>query len=109
MSTSFTMIGGEGPNSTGNIRNTRVPKKSKTVTRRCGTKTYMLWIFERGSKLVSWAIQIDVGSFLTARAQSSCPVDCYCFLDHVVPNGVQMFETVEGMMIISIGSSLMNC
>ncbi|KAL9293837.1 Farnesoic acid carboxyl-O-methyltransferase [Arabidopsis thaliana] len=58
------------------------------------------------AKLYLGQYKIDVGSFLTARAQELVSGGLLLLLGSCRPNGVQMFETVEGMMIDFIGSSL---
>ncbi|CAN6906528.1 unnamed protein product [Brassica oleracea var. botrytis] len=50
--------------------------------------------------------KIDVGSLLNARAQELVSGGLLLFLGHCLPNGVQMSETVNGMMIDIIGFSL---
>ncbi|ESQ37530.1 hypothetical protein EUTSA_v10002598mg [Eutrema salsugineum] len=50
--------------------------------------------------------KIDVGSFLNARAQELVSGGLLLLLGSCLPNGVQMSETVNGIMIDLIGSSL---
>lgn len=50
--------------------------------------------------------KIDFGSFLNARAQELVSGGLLLFLGSCLPNGVQMSETLNGMMIDCIGSSL---
>ncbi|CAH2065397.1 unnamed protein product [Thlaspi arvense] len=50
--------------------------------------------------------KIDVGSFLNARAQEIVSGGLLLLLGSCLPNGVQMSDTVIGMMIDFIGSSL---
>ncbi|CAH8307379.1 unnamed protein product [Eruca vesicaria subsp. sativa] len=50
--------------------------------------------------------KIDVGSFLNARAQELVSGGLLLLLGSCLPNGVLMSETVNGMMIDFIGSSL---
>ncbi|CAE6075147.1 unnamed protein product [Arabidopsis arenosa] len=58
------------------------------------------------TKLFLDQYKIDVGSFLNARAQELVSGGLLLLLGSCRPNGVQMFETVEGMMIDFIGASL---
>ncbi|CAL9247662.1 unnamed protein product [Arabidopsis halleri] len=50
--------------------------------------------------------KIDMGSFLNARAQELVSGGLLLLLGSCLPNGVQMSETLNGMMIDCIGSSL---
>ncbi|KAG7564491.1 S-adenosyl-L-methionine-dependent methyltransferase [Arabidopsis suecica] len=50
--------------------------------------------------------KIDMGSFLIARAQELVSGRLLLLLGSCLPNGVQMSETLNGMMIDCIGSSL---
>lgn len=50
--------------------------------------------------------KIDMESFLTARAQELVSGGLLFLLGSCLPNGVQMSETLNGMMIDCIGSSL---
>ncbi|KFK33919.1 hypothetical protein AALP_AA5G077700 [Arabis alpina] len=58
------------------------------------------------AKLYLDQYKIDVGSFLSARAQELVPGGLLLLLGSCLPNGVQISETVVGMMIDNIGSSL---
>lgn len=58
------------------------------------------------AKLYLDQYKIDVGSFLDARAQELVSGGLLFLLGSCLPNGVQMSETVNGMMIDFIGSSL---
>ncbi|KFK40145.1 hypothetical protein AALP_AA3G336400 [Arabis alpina] len=58
------------------------------------------------AKLYFDQYKIDLGSFLSARAQELVPGGLMLLLGSCLPNGVKMSETVPGMMVDIIGSSL---